>query len=84
MLAREAQLHGERREVVFEAGHRCGVHLDVTGGEQAGASSGLFDGAPTGCFFDVVEDLEKAAFTSTWADTGTLATMLRQRWMRQR
>jgi len=38
VLAWEAQVHGERGEVVLQAGDRRGVELAVAGGEAAGTA----------------------------------------------
>ena len=44
MLAWEAQVHGERGDVVFQAGDRPGEELGVAGGELAGTAGRLSDG----------------------------------------
>ena len=49
-------MHGERGEVVLQAGDRLGVELAVAGGELAGAAGRLSDGPFAGSLLDVVED----------------------------
>jgi hypothetical protein len=56
VLGWEAQVHGERGEVVLQAGDHLGVGLAVAGGELAGAAGRLGDGPFAGSLLDVVED----------------------------
>ena len=85
VLAREAQVHGERGQVVFQAGDRRGVEPAVAGGELAGAAGRLSDGTLAGSLLDVIEDRPERRLDLGLGRLGHLGEhVIRQRWITQR